>query len=872
MEEKKQEEHYPPKLAQRFLMWFLKTRIAEEVQGDLDEMFYFRLERSTPLKAKLDYWYQVFNYLRPFAIRHIQPSHPTYLAMYQNYFKISLRVFAKNKLYLLSNTLGLGIALACCIVAYTMFAYNYEFDSFHEPQKVADIFRIHAMGINQSGNEWREVGAPIPLATEAAINFSGIEQYTRYADREGYIIQDNESKFQFFRFADSAFFEMFEFPLIKGEYDRFKNRNSIFISEDLSDKLFPDQNPLGQTLFIYFNNEKQLSVEVGGVLAKIPSNTTFNFDALLRFEHFLDVYDYSPNEWGEWRDPATFFKLSDPQLAPSISKQLEQYIPMRDQAKTDETVQSYQLVPFLSSYHSGEINSMYIDIRMPPEGLLMFLPMALMILLIACFNLTNTSLAMTSKRVKEIGVRKAIGAVRKQIFMQFLSETFLVLVFALILGSMISILLIDEFVSMVDWDYTREDLNGVNLVIAVVIAVFVTSLIAGTYPALYNSKLNPVALVKGTLKIKGTTWFSRVLLGGQFALSVVFLAGGIIFYRNLQYQENIHFGYEKDRLLTLAIDGKTDFEILKDQLRSHPKVDRVGVTNTHIHRSYGHFVDIGDKTFETLVMGVGENYMETVGLELIEGRLFNLPSDYDVTQTAIVNLAFLEKTGIEDPFTQQVVLNDKVRQIVGIVNSHRGNLQSFSEEQSVIYFPVVPEEYQMMAINAAPSDLEEIQEYIKSIWTENFSSRPFSSQYHDEIVMGNEREVHTVFNKICLFLTILGTILSLSGIFALTSLNITKRTKEIGVRKVLGASVKNIVNLINREFVIILAVSAFLGAMGGAFLTDMLISLIYPDHIPMGVISALLGAMIIFAVGYATTTSTILKAATGNPVESLRSE
>ena len=236
---------------------------------------------------------------------------------------------------------------------------------------------------------------------------------------------------------------------------------------------------------------------------RVPDNNTFDYDALMRFEHYLDIHDLEANNWSDWRDPSTFFELANPENNAQIAGQLNKYIAIRNDAKQDLTVNAYDLEPFLAKISGDEIDNSYVNVRMDAAPLIVFGGMAAMILLIACFNLTNTSIAMSTKRLKEIGVRKAIGAARSQIIVQFLCETLSVMVVSTLLGMIIARwFVLPEFVAMFNFGFGIEDLSGVNLVITLFLILIATSLLAGIYPAIFNSRLHPVALVKGTVKIK----------------------------------------------------------------------------------------------------------------------------------------------------------------------------------------------------------------------------------------------------------------------------------------------------------------------------------------------------------------------------------
>ena len=325
--------------------------------------------------------------------------------------------------------------------------------------------------------------------------------------------------------------------------------------------------------------------------------------------------------------------------------------------------------------------------------------------------------------------------------------------------------------------------------------------------------------------------------------------------------------------MVLDIPGEKTFNILKNEISSHPKIVEISGSYSHIgYSSWQSPIEIESQIYDTRVMGIGKNYFETVGLNMLSGAGLNSSNDSDEEKSVIVNKAFLEKTSLKNPLGRTITFEGEKRRIAGVVENHFDDLQRSSEEEPFIFYLLPPEKYQVMVINTQESDLAATFKDMEDTWRELFPNQPFEAQYQEDIVIGAHREFNTNLGKIFLFLTILGTIMSIAGIFSLASLNIARRTKEIGVRKVLGASKGSIVSLINREFVIILSFSAIMGAFGGFFLTDTLMSIIYEYHIAVGIFPVILCALTIFGAGYITTSSSILKAASANPVETLRNE
>lgn len=793
--------------------------------------------------------------------------------MFKNYILIALRNLRKNKSYVIINTVGLGIALACCITAYLLLAFNIEFDSFYEADRVANIFRIHTHKKEKSGKVNQSITAPMAMMPMAAPEIAGIKRYTRFIFGGAYMRNGDNAFSETISYADSTFFKMFEIPFAAGSDKSFSEKHAIILSQKLATKYFGKDDPIGKTLTLNFPNNIELQAIVGGVVKKTPLNSTFNFDAIMRIENYTDINKLEIDNWKDWRDPSTFVELSNAGNAAGVSKQFSKYVPIRNNAKRDEVVVEYRLEPFLSKFSGDDVRDAYITLRIGKLPLVVFTLMAVLVLLIACFNLTNTSIAMTAKRLKEVGVRKTIGAARGQIVFQFLFETILTILLALIVGMVLAEIIVPAFTRMWKLQYGMEDLNGLNLFISLVLLIFTASLLAGIYPALFNSKFKPVALLKGNVKVKGTNAFTRILITLQFALSVIMLIAGVMFIQNTKYQERLHFGYDKEMVITVQIQSASEFEAIENKISGYPKILGVAVTDHHIgYNNYQNPVQVDTASYDVRVLGVGKNYAKTMGFIFSEGRDFNLDNASDTVEGLIVNKAFVEKTSMKDPIDKIVTLHETRRRILGVVENHVDNLYRSKEAEPFVFYPAQQKNYKLMLVRAEPSDLPEVQKYVQKNWKELFPTKPFESKFQDEIVLGDVKDTNANLQKIFLFLTVLGGLLSAAGIFALASLNITRRTKEIGIRKALGSTIAAVVLLLNREFIAVLLIAGVLGSIGGYLLTGTLLGEIYTYHISVGLVPVLLSALLIFVIGIFTTSITILKAARANPVKTLRSE
>lgn len=793
--------------------------------------------------------------------------------MLSNYFIVALRNLLKNKVYVIINTLGLGIALACCITAYLLLAFNIEFDDFHDNKKVANIFKIHVHTRDKNGTPYQSLLAPMPLGPAAAGEVAGIERYTRYIYGSGSLSYGDNAFLEGIAFADSTFFDMFSFPFLHGSQKSFKDKYCIILGEDMAKKYFGNEDPTGKIMVLNFTNEVQVEALVGGVMKKIPLNSTFVPDALMRIEVFTDYNKLEPGDWSDWRDPTTFLALISPDNADNISKQLSRYVPVRNERRKDITTEELRLEPFKAHFTQDDLRGSYVVLRLPLAPLVIFVSMAVVILLIACFNLTNTSIALTGKRLKEVGIRKVVGAVGSQIIFQFLLETVITIALSIFVGILIAQLIVPTFAAMWGLPYGLADLNGMNFFMAMLMMLFMASLLAGIYPAIHNSRFRPAVLLKSAVKFKGTNYFTRILVTMQFALSVIVLIAGVVFIQNTKYQEGIKFGYDVDHVITVRIQGEREFKAMENAVATNPRILSVSVSDGNLgSNNYQTPVQVDTGTYDVRAMGIGDNYFETMGLEFSQGRTLNTDNASDSREGVVVNKAFLEKTGITDPIDHVVVLHQVRRRIIGVVDNHIDNLFRSRIPEPFIFYLTATNQYITMQVRTEPENIGEIQKYLEKTWKEIFPGKPFTSNYQDELVLGGIRRTNSNLEKIFIFITILGGLLSASGIFAMASLSINRRTKEIGIRKALGATVKNIVTLFNREFVILLTLAGIIGSAGGYFLTNALLDEIYAYRISITLFTILSCAFLIIAIGMFTTSSTILKAARSNPVDTLRNE
>ena len=793
---------------------------------------------------------------------------PNAIAVLHNYLTVAVRQLLKNKMYLLINTLGMGIAIACAMTAYLLVAYNIEFDSSVDRDKVTNIVKVIHHRKATDGDDFKELVAPMSLGPAAITDIAGITRFSRFCSDGGYLSHGEKGFHETIFFADADFMDMFAPTLVSGSYKGFMHKNSIFLSEKFANKYFGDQDPIGKAMIVSINNI-QLNAVVPGVLQDVPFNSTFTENILMRIENYLDIYNLKEDDWATAHTASTLFELADISSATVIADQLKKYTALRNEFSPDSRSVRYELIPFSKRVSPNDVRQSDLHLPIPFIALAIFMSLGGIILLIACFNLTNTTLALSMKRMKEIGVRKVAGSSRLQIALQFFIEITLTVSLSVGIGFAMALFIIPRFASMWELPYGMKELNSMNIVIALLILLLSSALLAGIYPALFGSRQSPLLLFRSGKTHGGTNWFTRTLLVAQFSLSIMVLIAGTVFTQNATYQDNISFGYDKEMLITALIQGRHEAEALSHAISSHPKIERTSP-------SFHHFafinagerpVRIASKEFNAAVYDVGREYFATVGLKLIDGRLFNERDTLD-HRSVLVDENFVKRNQLNDPLETKIEIEGETLTIIGVVSDHLTDLESDNTE-NYIYRLARPDQYQILVIRAEASTLSETKLYIDQQWKKLFPGKPLRTDLQQDIVYLEANQYNRNLSSIFFFMTILGCVLSVSGLYSMANLNIHRRTKEIGVRKVLGASVLSILKLINIEFVLILLTAAVLGGLGGYMLSDALLSDLYAQHISVSAVTILFASLFVFLIGIMSTSVTIWTTANSNPVQAL---
>jgi putative ABC transport system permease protein len=791
--------------------------------------------------------------------------------MLKSYLLVTFRNLWKNKVFTIINIIGLGIALSVCIVAFFNHMFNYEFDRTHE--NFDKIYRVTSFR-DMQGREQEYGIVPATLGLQVKKDIPGIEKAARLM-RSGSPVKEGDDIFPTeISYVDPEFLDIFTFPIINGDKKSIENQANVLISRKMASTLFGGEYPVGKAISIVNDDNKEFTYTVGAVFEDLPENSSFRIDILTHFDNFLLMWNTKDADWKLWTG-ALFIMVPDESMLSSVVQSLKSYLPVQNKAREDFKINRFNLVPLDDvGENSRTIWSSNLFPSLHPAALKAPPVMALFILLIACFNFANTSIATFSKRLKEIGLRKTFGGQRRQLVTQFMLETLIICSMALFVGIAFAEFLVPAYSSL--WSYMSIEMTFTEygfFWIFVILLLLLTGFIAGVYPALYVSSFSPVNVMKGASPFGGSGKLSSVLLTLQFTISVTSLVMGIVFAKNADFQRTIDLGYDRNEIIVLPV-AQSLFTSFRNEILANPKI--ISAEGTQNHIGYGNYrrpIKDNEKQLEVDVLDIGPGYAQTMGLRLIEGRLFDelrLEADRS-SNSIVVNQKLVDDFGWSDPVGKSVTLYDTTRlTVVGVVD----NFYLYGVWQAIE--PLMlrisgSDQYGIMAIRAKPADLPGVLEYLSSKWKNLSTNFIFGGRLQNDL-MQEGQDINASIMKVNIFLAIVATLLSLIGMYNLVSLDIIRRTKEIGIRKIQGASVPLLMFLVSRKFLIVLFIASLLGCAGGYYMSNMLMDSIWDYFVAIKIGILLLAASVMIFATIFTIIFKIGKAALKNPVVSLRYE
>ena len=792
--------------------------------------------------------------------------------MLKNYLLITFRNMVKNKLFIFINISGLSIAIACCMVAYYLHDFNSTFDGNHS--KIGSIYRVGSLREFQ-GKVTKYGHTPMPLGNVIQQNIPDVEKVVRYGSSQLNLRVGADNFMDEVVHTDPSFFEVFTFEKVKGNLS-IEDKSSIVLSEELAYKYFSNEDPIGKMVSQMGTNGDVKDFMVVGTFKKQPNNSSFIKQAYIHFDNqFTSGAKTTENSW-EART-ILYVQLSNPKNVSSIINDLQPYIENNNQVRDDFILKGFVLDPFkgLAKNDSyANVRGVWTNSAAHISAIMGTAIMGVFILLIACFNLTNTAIAISSSRLKELGIRKVMGSSRKHIIIQFIGETWMICFTSLLIGCALAYsFLIPAFNSLWPfWAFTPDYLGKPDFFIFIVIVLVLTSVLAGSYPALYISKFEPVNILKGKVVLGGTNGFTRTLLTAQLMISLIAVICSIAFVDNAKYQKSLDLGFNKNEVIYAQIENTSEYEAIRNRLLQNKDINSIAGSYHHINSSYfSDPIKHEGKEIEVDILDVGDDYVKTAGITLLEGRDFETNSATDKNESVLITENMAATFGWNKPIGKKISWNDSTYYFVIGVVRNIVNKGLMNRMDPVMLRYQAKQEYKYILVNAPLKNIQTVKAETELITKELFPDKIITFNYMDELVVTSV-SINNSILKMFVFLGVVAILLSATGLYTLVSLNVTKRMKEIGVRKVLGASGISIARVINKEFAIILTLAAILGSFAGSALAGLLLNSLWEQFQHITVLTIVFSIIImcittVLAIGYK-----VYSAVHINPTIFLRSE
>ncbi len=800
--------------------------------------------------------------------------------MFQNYLTIAMRNFRRQPGYTFLNIFGLTVGIAATLFILLYITEETRFDSHHD--KADRIFRISS-DITEPDDQFRWAVTQDPLAPTLKQDYPEVEEYVRF-------IENGRTRFEFkdrFFFeekvyiVDSTVFDVFTFNFIEGDMETaLIEPNSIALNKSVAKRIFGDNNPIGEILKTPSDRE----YKVTGVYEDMPHHSHLIADAMISANTFPGIMNPSPGSWGsfniysyvllkEGTDPLAF--------AAKLPEVVDKYVAVIFD-EYDIKVK-YELLPLqeihLSSTFEGEPE---------PVGqmgfIYIFMAVGLFLLIIACINYMNLATARATQRAMEVGIRKVLGSERRQLIGQFLSESILFTLIALVFSFLLVHFLLPVFNNAFDVTLGSELLWSQPVLLGALGIVVLAGVLGGSYPAFYLSAFEPMKVLKGSLaKGTGNPALRKVLVTAQFAITIFMLIGTGIIYDQMNFLRNKDLGFDKEHVMTFPLGGRqarAKYPVIREKLLQNPKITSVGTSSTTPGRGFSKNLinaESADGSMEQYgvdLYGVDYDFFPTLGVEFAAGRNFSMEYGTDSTNAVLINEAMAERFGWDEPIGKkfQFGTNDTldIQRVVGVVkNFHQQSL--YEPISPLLFYPQLRNSNVHLRINPQnPQELSEAIAFVEQQWGEVFPNNPFEFDFVDAAFM-ELYHVDQVRARIFTLFSVLMIFIACLGLLGLASFTAEQRTKEIGIRKVMGAQTTDIVYLLTHNFVLLVALStvpAFIAAW--YFMTKWLDTFAY--HANMNYVLYGLAFVMVVTVTVFTTGYHALRAAHSSPVDALKWE
>ncbi|MBL7855981.1 MAG: ABC transporter permease [Cyclobacteriaceae bacterium] len=796
--------------------------------------------------------------------------------MLRNLILIALRNIRKEKAYSLLNITGLTVGITCSLFLMLYIFDEISYDRYHT--QAENIYRI-VSNIKEPDNAFTWAVAQVPLADELRDNYPEVKNVVRFIQMSPntYKREDKELPNEDFYMADSTVFDMFTYPFVAGDPNTALDLPfSIVLTESIAKKYFANVTEgIGQTL----TNQQGELFKITGVMKDVPLNSHFRFNALIS-------RNTRPQFTGSWGGFGVYTYI---QLPPGYD--LTKMDASLEKVVKEKVNPVFEQVGIKVQYELQRITDIHLKSKIQDEAeaggdmsyIYIFSAVAIFMLVIACINYMNLATARSANRAKEVGIRKVMGSQRQQLVFQFVTESVVMTLIAVTISLALVFVLLPSFNLLANKALQFSSLLQTQVLLGLGLIVLITGLAGGSYPAFYLSGFNPVNVLKGKLAARGgNVWLRKSLVVVQFTLSIFMLISTLVVFDQLKFLRNKDLGFDKQQVVRLDVSSRNrqqSASVLMDKLRQSAAVERVGQGDSspgqgvgkllfQVEDNEGKLVDRGVDVF-----GVDQDFVTALGMKVVKGRDFSRDVASDTIAAVIVNEAMVKRMAWDEPLGKRFVLGTQQgpqeRKVVGVIQDYHQNSLYDAIEPIMI---LIGQQFNYAFVKTKGGDIRQSLAAVEKIWKEVYPNEPFDYQFLDEDFnsqyQGDEKRsrIFTLFSGLTIFIACLG----LLGLAAFTT---EQRTKEIGVRKVIGASVGGLVRLVSKEYFALVAIGLVLAIpLAWYFTENWLQNFAYRIDMKGEWPMLLVSAAMAFVVTALTVGFHVVKAAMSNPVKSLRTE
>jgi putative ABC transport system permease protein len=789
--------------------------------------------------------------------------------MFKNLLKTAVRHILKHPGYSILNILGLTLGISSALFLIIYVSDEVSFDRYHE--KADRIYRVSSK-ITEPDDQFTWIVAQIPFGPQVVQDYPEVQSFVRFINmpRALYKYEDKEFIEEDFFFVDSTLFDIFTYKLIKGDLkSALLEPKKIILTEKAATRYFGDSDPIGKTL-----TTGTTTVEVTGVIEDVPSNSHFRFDAVASRNNL-------PKQLGTWGNFGVFTYLLFPENFDVDAFELKMqgmYDAYMKQIFGPMNIKVEYILEPLTRIHLYSTNANEPEATGSITYVYIFALVALFLVLIAGMNYMNLATARSSRRAREVGLRKVVGSRRAPLIAQFLSESTVFTLISLLLSIIILIILLPKFNMLAGKSFDLHIFHSPVLLLSLAGVIIVVGIIGGSYPAFFLSKFSPVTVLKGEItQGSAGSLFRKILVVIQFTVSVIMIICTLVVFKQLNYLKNKDQGFDQTNVINVTLNGQMvrKYPILKELLLENPDIKFVTSTNSKLGEGSGKSIfnvetDQGMAQKGVNFTFVDHDFVDALGIKIVKGRDFQQDMPSDTLTGVVVNETFVNRMGWKDPIGKKVETGDantlRARVIGVMADYHQTGMYNEVESLLLGYRSRNNELY----IKLSGNNTKEVLTFLENKWKEIFPDQPFAFTYLSER-FNRQFEADEKRGLIFTIFTILAILIACLGLFGLASYMVEQRTKEIGIRKVFGANESIILSLIAKDFLVLVSAGIVIAIpVAWYFMTNWLQNYVYRTNI--GVPLIIIASLLTFAITFITISYKAYQASVMNPASSLKTE